>query len=265
MDAQDHPLRPYADTFLALAEGRLSVEDWIAWLDEHGRAVKSHVSPRFYLSLNSAGLKRPASGAAVRSQWAVCEVLDQLGVAYTRSDRYDQEWKQAEEQATRESAARTAAKVAGFGPTIDRIGGRFPRFADFLRNNLDEVSECQPGLDDAEIQQLEDDLGLGLPEVYRGFLRCTREIAVGPLNMTTMHPFFHDSTRVALPTQDMLSIGDYFLEADGDQVLFDLRHDAGGDPPVIYYAHGVPAIRTIAASFTEWVENLPNDLTDNDD
>jgi hypothetical protein len=57
-------------------------------------------------------------------------------------------------------------------------------------------------------------------------------------------------------------IADYWLEADGDQATFDLRDDAGDDPPVLYYDHGRPAVRTVAKSFTAWIEALPRTLAE---
>ncbi len=65
-----------------------------------------------------------------------------------------------------------------------------------------------------------------------------------------------DAAGKSLPCEGMLCLGDFFLEADGDQVLFDLRAGAGEDPPVLYYAHAVPQVREIAPSFSAWVERL---------
>jgi hypothetical protein len=43
----------------------------------------------------------------------------------------------------------------------------------------------------------------------------------------------------------MLCFGDFWLEGDGDQVLFDLiNKSANDDPPVIYYAHEGPLPKT---------------------
>jgi hypothetical protein len=56
----------------------------------------------------------------------------------------------------------------------------------------------------------------------------------------------------------MLCFAEYFLEADGDQVLWDVK--AGlqhGEYPVMYYAHESypPSVRRIATSFSEWLEH----------
>ena len=73
------------------------------------------------------------------------------------------------------------------------------------------------------------------------------------------HPFVHESQAVLLPTEGLMCFADYWLDADGDQVLFDLRNDSSDDPPVFYYSHEAnpPCIRRIASSFSEWLEKLP--------
>jgi hypothetical protein len=264
MSDQAHPLRGYADVFLGLAEARTPAEDWLTWWEQHAQEVKALASPGLFLRLKPKSLSEGEAALSARySQQAACQVLDQLGVAYQRSDRYDRDWQRVFDQLGREDAAATAAKMAEFGPTITCLSGRFPRFARFLKANLEEVDQCRAGLDDAALARLETELGLRLPGAYRAFLQCVREIVVGDtLQMTSLHPFVHDSATVALPTQGMVCIADYWLEADGDQAMLDLRDDAGDDPPVLYYDHGRPAVRTIAKSFTAWIEALPRTLAE---
>lgn len=91
------------------------------------------------------------------------------------------------------------------------------------------------------------------------------------------HPFFHDfppldtltAQRRSLvdqrggewprPSNGMLCFAEYFLEADGDQVLFDVAGGlSDGEYPVYYYAHSAsPAsITRQADSFAEWIERV---------
>jgi hypothetical protein len=262
MDDQEHPLGRYAAVFHALAEARLEADDWLAWWERHRQEVNALASPGVFLRLKPT-MQHGASFAAHRSQEAACQVLDLLGVRYDRSDRYHRDWQRASEQLDREQAAATTARAKEFAPTIRCLAVWFPRFARFLKNNVEAVDQCRPGLDGAALARLEHSLGLRLPGAYRTFLRCASEIVVGDtLQLTSTHPFVHDSARVALPTQGMLCIGEYWLESDGDQVLLDLRDNPGDDPPVIYYAHAQPAVRTIATSFTAWIEALPRTLAD---
>ena len=55
----------------------------------------------------------------------------------------------------------------------------------------------------------------------------------------------------------MLCFAEYFLEADGDQVLWDVHQGLkGGEYPVVYYAHEArpPSATVIATSFGAWLE-----------
>lgn len=55
----------------------------------------------------------------------------------------------------------------------------------------------------------------------------------------------------------MLCFAEFFLEADGDQVLFDVSGGlVAGEYPVVYYAHegSPPSVRRVAGSFAEFLE-----------
>lgn len=95
--------------------------------------------------------------------------------------------------------------------------------------------------------------------------------------MSGAHSFFHDfePLDVLTPQQrrvvakrggvwppasnGMLCFAEFFMEADGDQVLFDVRRPgADSEYPVMYYAHEAspPSVRQIAANFREWIEGF---------
>ena len=57
----------------------------------------------------------------------------------------------------------------------------------------------------------------------------------------------------------MLFFAECFLEADGDQVFFDVSTGVSdGEYPVYYYSHEAdpPSLRLVAGSFADWLENL---------
>ena len=59
------------------------------------------------------------------------------------------------------------------------------------------------------------------------------------------------------PTEGMLCFADYCLEADGDQVMFDVSGGmVDGEYPVYYYNHDGPTIRKAANSFKEFLEDF---------
>ena len=124
----------------------------------------------------------------------------------------------------------------------------------------------------ADVAALEQRLGLPLPEPYKALLRCTRGFWLmgGVVQFGSLHPFVHDFPPlesltpqqrrvVALKggpwppaSQGMLCFAEFFMEADGDQVLFDTsRGLVRGEYPVMYWAHEErpPSVRQLASSF----------------
>jgi hypothetical protein len=157
----------------------------------------------------------------------------------------------------------------------------FPEFAGALARRPDEpylVEHVLPAASDADIRVLEDALRVPLPNSYKSLLRLCRGfwLSGGMVQLGPEHPFFHDFPPLERlspqqrsvvrqrggswppPSQGMLCFAEYFVEADGDQALWDVRQGLqDGEYPVYYYAHeGRPAsVRRIASSFGEWLGN----------
>jgi len=155
---------------------------------------------------------------------------------------------------------------------------RFPVFCGKLKDwSGADPEEVLTGATADDIARIEEELGIPLPVSYREFLGATRGFWLfgGVVQFGSQHPFFHDfpafetlnpqqQRMVRLkggewppPSQGMLCFAEYFLEADGDQVLFDVtRGLQGGEYPVFYYRHETapPTVRQVAPSFREWLE-----------
>ena len=57
----------------------------------------------------------------------------------------------------------------------------------------------------------------------------------------------------------MLCFGDFFMEADGDQVLFDVKQGLqNGEYPVMYYDHQTKPVQVkkLESSFRDWLEKF---------
>lgn len=152
---------------------------------------------------------------------------------------------------------------------------RFPRFAALYAGR--EPEHVLPPASESEILAIEDEVGVPLPDSYKAFLACTRGLWLmdGVIQFGRQHPFVHQfeplealtpaQQRVVAakggewppPSQGMLCFAEFFMEADGDQVLFDTRNGLQhGEYPVVYYAHEgqPPSVRVLAASFLEFIE-----------
>jgi hypothetical protein len=161
-----------------------------------------------------------------------------------------------------------------------RLGAEFPRFVALLEAGRGEpVEHVLPGMTAAELAALEQQLGVSLPASYRRLLDLTRGfwLGGGVVQFGPQDPFFHRfpplyeltlrqrasveqrGGRWPPPSEGMLCFAEFSLEADGDQVLFDVNRGLkDGEYPVAYYSHeGSPAsVSLVAATFEAWLEEL---------
>ncbi|HUU85390.1 MAG TPA: SMI1/KNR4 family protein [Phycisphaerae bacterium] len=169
---------------------------------------------------------------------------------------------------------------------LGAISEQFPNFGASLRAGRGDPIEQVSGpatLDD--IDAIEKRLAIPLPESYKRLLGCSSGFWLLGGCVKFQYPFFHDFPpleqltpiqRQTLdakggiwppPTQAMLCFADFFWEADGDQVLFDVKSGlAEGEYPIVYYAHEScsPEARRVARRFDEWIEDCLSAFVDED-
>jgi hypothetical protein len=168
----------------------------------------------------------------------------------------------------------------------------FPRFYGALTGRGGaQIDEILPPATDAEIAEIETRCGVPLPGSYKRLLRCARGFRLlgGIVQFGAQHPFFHRfprldelpaSQRQAIagkgggwppPSQGMLCFAEFFMEADGDQVLWDVSRGLRGDEyPIFYYAHEShpPSVRQLSEDFEIWLGeflNYQEFISDDDD
>ena len=115
---------------------------------------------------------------------------------------------------------------------------------------------CIPdGATEAEVRQLQTDLGVALPEEYRQFLSLCRYLLIGDGRdiwgisrddlAVTEKPWVSEAHRHG---RRFLVFANYWRYADGDQLMFDLSER---DQPVIAYLHEHgPLLEFFAPSFS---------------
>lgn len=159
--------------------------------------------------------------------------------------------------------------------TLHAISRLFPRFAKLAASR--DPEEVLPPATTAEVEAIESRSGVPLPDSYKQFLRVTRGLWLmgGVVQFGKEHPFFHrfpafekltpqQRSVVAMkggpwppPSEGMLCFAEFFMEADGDQVLFDVsRGLLDGEYPIIYWAHESrpPSVRKLADGFPQFME-----------
>ncbi len=153
----------------------------------------------------------------------------------------------------------------------------FPQFAKQIKKG--KIEDLLPPLNAEELTTLEEHLQAQLPPSYKQFLGYLSGFSAfdDAVKLGDQHPFFHRFKRRALlsaiqqkaldqkdgawtpPSEGMLCFGEFMMEADGDQVLFDLsQRNADGECPVYYYAHegNRATVRKIADSFGQWLNEF---------
>jgi hypothetical protein len=154
-------------------------------------------------------------------------------------------------------------------------GKLFPRFAALAPKF--ELEYVEPPFSSAEIANLERQLGLKLPPSYKALLACSGGFCLMGGVIRFVEPFFHEFEpfdRLTPAQQDMvrwkggawpppsdgmLCFAEFWMEADGDQVLFDVSQSPINDEyPVMYYAHESrpPSVRLLASNFVEFMEGF---------
>jgi hypothetical protein len=144
--------------------------------------------------------------------------------------------------------ARKKEQAQALKPVVAVLRPEFPKFTRFLQKHAEEIGSLQPGLSEADLDELEQELNLCLPQTYRRFLRGVSELQMEGLEFGGQHPFLFEGR---------LYIADYFLEADGDGVLLETGTTRREDAPVWYYAHAEQGkVKPLAKGFKPWLESL---------
>jgi hypothetical protein len=169
---------------------------------------------------------------------------------------------------------------------LKQLDREFPTFAAKLRARPDsDIENVEPPATDEELSALEESLGIALPKSYKRFLQCARGFWIlgGSIQFGSQHPFFHDfrpydeltpqqqqvvqhksGGKWPPPSEGMLCFAEFFMEADGDQVLFDVaRGMVDGEYPIMYYAHESrpPTVRKLADAFPTFIGGFLDYMT----
>ncbi|MGL6074399.1 MAG: SMI1/KNR4 family protein [Fimbriiglobus sp.] len=156
---------------------------------------------------------------------------------------------------------------------LNRLAVAFPEFAAKLGDGSEfHLEQVQPPVTDEDLSEIEEFVGVPLPESYKSLLGCGREFWLlgGVVQFGFEHPFTQDFSDQEKPhnvkdaswpppAQGMVCVAEFCLEADGDQVLFDVsRGLVNGEYPVMYYSHesNPPTVRKLADSFPQFLSEF---------
>ncbi|GEM_PF-1023883 len=274
LHAANHPVRRFIPELRDLAEGKTDSDAWLAWWRDHFTEFEvccerevwywfdpaqrgfdnRHVERRWRCTFDNykpSWKLRLTAGFQVRA----LALLAAFGIPCNLVGTYADALTDTEADEARTETADRARKEAAFSAGIESLLAAFPELARALKKHIVDIDELAPGLAVRQLDALENRLGLELPAAYRQWLSLTGSFWFRHLDMRSLQIRRLPADPPFGP--DMLCIGEYSMDADGDIVLFDLAKHNSDDPPVFYYCHEGPEIRMLAASFTKWLEALP--------
>jgi len=260
MEDTSHPAFQFVEPLKDLAEGRLEPDAWLAWWTAHAAEVEAACPRGWFLKLKPTQLGSGANRAAAISQEGACRVLESLQVSFQRSDRYQRAWEADFDQFCAAQETRKQLRAEQYEPGLSSLGDSFPKFARFLKKRVGDIDRLEGPASESEIEMIEEGLGVPLPAVFKQFLRCTKALSLDALTLgldqIRRHPALIDDPPSGKET---ICIGEYWLDADGDQVLLEYCTQPVRDPVVYYYGHsaGTRTARKLAATFSGWIEALP--------
>ena len=256
MIAHDHPARQFAPFLKDLVEGRIALEGWLAWWDANAPELERKLLPGWLLQLRPRP-NRSANETMAGAVAAASYILTALDIDHTTENRYLVAAQEEHEERMAAIERRRQERATTVLPRINAIKASFPKFGRLLQRKTELIVELDPGATEDEIKIREQSLDTQLPDALKRLLRACRHVHLEYFRIDLSSIFYHASQAGAHgPSDGMLCIADYFLEADGDQVLIDPRELPADDPPVYYYAHEVPEVRPLAKSFSHWIESL---------
>lgn len=257
-----HPALQFVDSFKDLVEGRMEPADWLHWWEAHAAEVEVACPRGWFLRLKTP---TDRSGFGINdsvwgSQQGAAYVLTALRVPFALSDRYKLARDQDVERVLAAAKEQKVARARQFNPRLNALAKHFPKFARFLKKHADDIDQLEEPATEAEILAAEQSVDASLPESLKQLLRSTRGLsrdgfAIG-LAQIFPHPAVLSGRPAAVRT---VCIADYWLEADGDQVVIAASPNPCEDVPVYYYGHatGVNTARELAGSLSAWLESLP--------
>lgn len=185
--------------------------------------------------------------AALVSQTGALEFLSKKGITVARADTYATTWQS--EEAEREAQSVSKDKIAReeFAADFHQLKQNFPSLYKCLRKCLSSVDVIAPGKSPSDILGKEAALQCRFSDNQQLFMQ-----SISGLQLDGVKYDFNDIRWLEIASNKYLVWGEYWLEGDGDLMLFDPISDT-----MYYLGHGskVPQPKQRKDSFREFIEH----------
>jgi len=237
-----------------MIEGRMEAEHWLNWLQKNSTELKAAMPPGWWLRLRPQFLNESINRTAALVVDGISYVLVAMKEPHEKTDRFARAAEADFREYVKQSDAKRRELHQQIKPVLSCIKQQFPKFAGLIKRRLETAEELEPGASEEELAAVEQAIGFRIPGALRRLFQCSRWISLDGLSLQ-ISLFVHPVASQLVGTQ-MVCFGEYWLKADGDQVLFRSEELLDDDPLVYYYAHAIPAVEPTKKWFTAWLESL---------
>jgi hypothetical protein len=231
-------------TLISLVEGRIAPVAWVSWWHENHAQLQGLLPRTAFLKIKPNALFGDTRAALV-SQTGALEFLSKKGITVTRADTYATTWQS--EEAERETQSVSKDKIARekFAADFQQLKQNFSSLYECLRKCLSSVDVIMPGKSPSSILGKEAALQCQFSDRQRLFMQ-----SVSGLQLNGVKYGFNDIRWLDTASKKYLVWGEYWLEGDGDLMLFSPTSDT-----MYYLNHGAPEPKQLNSSFSEFIEH----------
>jgi hypothetical protein len=228
---------------ISLVEGRIAPAAWVIWWYENHSQLQGLLPRTAFLKIKPNAVFGDTRAALV-SQTGALEFLSKKGITVARADTYATTWQSEEAEREAQIVSKDEIVRKKFAADFHQLEQNFPSLYECLRKCLSSVDVIAPGKSASDILGKETALQCRFSDRQRLFTQ-----SVSGLQLDGVKYDFNDIRWLNTASKKYLVWGEYWLEGDGDLILFSPTSDT-----MYYLNHGAPESKQLSSSFNEFIE-----------
>lgn len=231
--------------FTALAEGKLSGEEWLKWFDTNKDLVEKDCGRTAFLKIKpKANLS--TAGNAFAAQTAVFNWLKTQNINADLNDVYEKQYNAEFEAFCRAEKQKEKDKRNFVKDNFGYIEKEYPKFFKQLVKTFDTSNQIEKGKTEAVILDKETDLEISFSADLKTFWNTISKLELEGITIDFEHVFLETFNE-----KEYLVLGEFWLHGDGDLLLYNAENGQ-----ISSYAHEYrpPKIIKLADSMTVLLE-----------
>lgn len=233
------------DTFINLAECRLTETEWLNWFSQNKEFVEKICGRTTFLKIkpkeNLSDIGNAYSGQAAAVDW-----LKKKNIAVVIGDTYQKAYQHEFSEFCKREKEKDKERQKQVSANFGYLEDLYPKFFKQLQKSFDTSNTIEKGKPQSEVFRKEQALSLTFStELNTFFLNISKLVFEG----ITID--FDDIYVENFDNKDFLVLGEFWLHGDGDLLLYDLT-----TTNFFSYAHeySPPKIIALSKTMTELLE-----------